>query len=108
MKAFAEYYQNYPEITILTQSYDIYFYYPELVLKAKKVLYNRIDYISRKIEEAKKMGLIRSDVECSDLGEIIYGILREQCHKWRIESYKFDLKEKVINMVELIIKVFHT
>ena len=37
MKAYAEYYENYPAITAITQSYDVLQYNPELVERVRRL-----------------------------------------------------------------------
>ena len=101
--AYAEYYQNYPEITVVIQAYDSLMCDEELAEKVSAIIYKRADFIIKTIQAAKDQNLIGAHMDPVLLENILTGGSKEICLKWRIEKYSFSIKEKTAAMVELIL-----
>jgi AcrR family transcriptional regulator len=101
--AYAEYYQNYPEITAVVQAYDSLMCDVELTEKVSSIIYKRSEFIIRMIQAAIDQKHVRTNIDPTMLENILTGGSKEICLKWRIEKYSFSIKEKTAAMVELIL-----
>ncbi|MBI4856287.1 MAG: TetR/AcrR family transcriptional regulator [Acetobacterium woodii] len=104
--AYAEYYQNYPEITVVVQAYDSLMCDAELVEKTKAIIYKRSDFIVNMIKEAQANKIIRSDLDAQIIENILSGGSKEICLKWRMQKFDFSIKEKTSEMVDVILNGF--
>lgn len=104
--AYAEYYENYPEITVVVQAYDSLMCDAELSEKVSSIIYKRSDFITKTIQTAIDQKIIRSQLDPQALENILSGGSKEICLKWRMDKYRFSIKEKTAEMVELILSGF--
>lgn len=104
--AYAEYYQNYPEITVVVQAYDSLMCDAELVEKIRAIIYKRSDFVVNMIKEAQKNKIIQLDLEAQLIEDILSGGGKEICLKWRMEKFDFSIKEKTSEMVDVILNGF--
>lgn len=98
-----EYYENYPAITSIMQMFDIIRYEPELEEKVKEILNNRIDFIKLMLEEAKEEGELNKNINSENLADLISGLCREICLKWRINGRDFSLKERTLETLDMVL-----
>ncbi len=103
---YAEYYENYPAITAIMQSYDILTCDPNLEGYIKLIAFNRSDFLKTMVESAQKKGEIRTDIKSEILADIIGGLHREICLKWRLNKYSFSLRDKTIETLRAVLEVF--
>jgi len=106
MEEYSEYYNNYPAITAIIQLYDCFMYDNELCDKLRIILLKRFNFILQNIKEAQKQGLIRQDADSENLADLITGGSRDICLKWRMNGYKFSLKDRTISMVDMLLDAF--
>ncbi|MDO7786632.1 TetR/AcrR family transcriptional regulator [Desulforamulus aquiferis] len=106
MKSFATYYENYPAITAIDQSYDVLRYDPQLEGKVKEIFNNRIGFIKDMLDKAQGAGEIAAYVNSESLSEIIYGSYSTLVLKWRINNRNFPLRERVVSTLETILQAF--
>lgn len=104
--AYAEYYENYPEITVVVQAYDSLMCDPELSEKVRSIINKRSEFIIKTIKEAQKNGIIQSNVDSRLIENIISGASKEICLKWRMQKFDFSIKEKTAEMVDTVINGF--
>ncbi|MBU4438870.1 MAG: TetR/AcrR family transcriptional regulator [Acetobacterium sp.] len=104
--AYAEYYQNYPEITVVVQAYDSLMCDAELIEKTRAIIYKRSDFIVNMIKEAQANKTIRSDLDAQIIENILSGGSKEICLKWRMQKFDFSIKEKTSEMVNVILNGF--
>lgn len=105
-KAYAEYYENYPAITAITQAYDVLRYYPELMDKLTDIVNRRDKFLKNQIEKAKDCNLIRMELNSDDLVDVLNGTFTKQCLKWRMSNYQFNLKEKILSIRQMLLESF--
>lgn len=106
IKAYAEYYENYPAITAITVSYEAFQYQSELADKVNQMIHNRESFIEMQMEKAQTSKYITHEVDSSDLTNMILGTFLRLCLKWRINSYNFSLKEKTLANLQMIFQCF--
>lgn len=103
-RAYAEYYQNYPEITTVMFSFDIFKYDEEANEEMKKIIKNRYDLLFEFVSKAidKKEVSFNDDVQA--LTDSIFSVLWSTTFLWRMENCSFDVKERILLAVDNIIK----
>lgn len=103
MMSYAEYYENYPEITALVQSYDSLMFDKNLAEMVTDITKKRSNFIIDTLNEGKNQGIIKSEIITEDVEDAITGGSRNICVKWRMENYKFSLKKRTLSMLDTIL-----
>lgn len=106
INSYVEYYENYPAITAIAQSYDILTCDPELENHIKTIILKRFHFIKQLVEKGQDKGELRKDIEGEMLADIISGIHRHICLKWRLNNYNFSLKEETISTLKKTLDAF--
>jgi len=101
---YAAYYENYPAITALTQSYDILQCDPNFSEKIQSIFLLQMNFIKDMVKQAQKEREIRSDINSEDLVVIIMGLQREYCLKWRMQSFSFSLRERTLSSLKIVLE----
>lgn len=104
--AYAEYYENYPEITVVVQAYDSLMCDVELSEKVSAIIQKRSAFIIKTIKDGQEQGCIKSDIDPILLENILTGGSKEICLKWRMSQFGFSIKEKTSVMVHEILNGF--
>lgn len=104
--SYATYYENYPAITAVAQAYEVLLNDLYLGDKVKRIFRNRANCMKEIISQGQSAGIIRQDLDCDSLADIITSTQRGICLKWRIESYNFPLREKTLQAVNMLLDVF--
>lgn len=106
INTYAEYYQNYPQITAITQAYDVLSYDNDLTSKINEIVSFRSDSMRALISEAQKAGNISKEIDSEKLANIVWGSMRDVCLKWRLCGYAFSLREYISSTLEMILNAF--
>lgn len=106
VESYATYYENYPAITIITQSYDVMRYDSDLSDKIKKIFINRMDFMNEMIKNAQEAHEICEKSDAENLADIITSTINGICLKWRINDYNFNLSEKISSSVNMLLDSF--
>lgn len=103
-----EYYENYPAITSIMQVFEAVRYESDLEEKIKEILNNRTGFIQQLIEKAKEEGELSKDINSEDLADLISGLCREICLKWRIIDRDFSLKERTMETLDMVLNSLYS
>lgn len=103
---YSAYYENYPAITAITQSYDIIRCDPCLSEKIQSIFFTRINFITEMISQAQKNGQINPNINSKNLATVIMGLQRESCLNWRIQGYNFSLRKQILSTLEMVLQAF--
>ncbi len=103
-----EYYENYPAITSIMQVFEAVRYESDLEEKIKEILNNRTGFIQQLIEKAKEEGELSKDINSEDLADLISGLCREICLKWRINDRNFSLKERTMETLDMVLNSLYS
>lgn len=106
VSAYAEYYENYPAITVVVQAYDSLMCDPELSDKVRNIITKRSDFLLKTIKEAQNNGTIKANINSELLENLITGGSRDVCLKWRMAGFSFSIKERTLSMLNLILDAF--
>lgn len=106
VEVYTTYYQNYPAITSITQALDEMRYNPDLEDKVKSILNDRLEFMTKLIEQGQLNGDIKKETDKVTLADIIFGTLQGICLRWRMANYQFSLKENSLQATQMIIEAF--
>jgi AcrR family transcriptional regulator len=104
--AYAEYYENYPAITVVVQAYDSLMCDPELADKLRDIITKRSDFICKNIKDAQANGTIKKNISSEILEDLITGGSREICLKWRLAKFNFSIKDRTVTMLNMLLEAF--
>ena len=90
VEAYVTYYENYPEITAITLSYEGLMHEVELSDVVKRIFTKRVNTIKSLIDDAKRQNEISKDVDTESLADLIIGLERVAILRWRLNYYNFS------------------
>ncbi len=105
INTYATYYENYPAITELTQSFEEFRRDPNFTDKIQEILQTRKNFIIELIRKGKASGELKTEINEEQLAVTILGMEREWCLNWRFSGYSFSLKEKISSNLDMLIKL---
>jgi len=106
VEAYVTYYENYPEITAITLSYEGLIHEVELIDVVKRIFAKRVNTIRSLLEEAQRQNEITQDVDPESLADLIIGLERVVVLRWRLDNYNFSLKEHTLTALKMLLDVF--
>ncbi|WP_026882780.1 TetR/AcrR family transcriptional regulator [Clostridium akagii] len=103
-KAYAEYYQNYPEITTIMFSFDTFKYFEDINQKMKNIMEDRYNLLFSFVSKAIEKEEIPFNKGVEVLTDSIFSILWGTTFLWRMKNCSFNVKQRIILAVDNIIK----
>ncbi len=103
---FAEYYQNYPEMTAIYNSFEVFRNEANLAAKISEIFEYRSAILINIVKEGVYSGEFNLNTDCENLSDIILGSCREITLKWRMRKYNFDLKERLLSTLDMILNAY--
>lgn len=103
MNTYSEYYQSYPEITIVMISIDLFKYDIDTNEKMNSIVKNRLKILKDLILDGQKKGEFSKAVDAEEIADLILGILLAGIFNWKINNCSFDLKPKLLTSFEISI-----
>lgn len=101
---FAEYYEGYPALTAIVQSYEILKNEARIAHKIIDIFESRSEFILNLVEKGKNDGEFTSGIDSENLTDIILGTFSAITLKWRIRKYNFSLKERILSAHKFIME----
>jgi len=101
---YAEYYQNYPQITTISFSFDAFKYDKELNEKMMGIVNRRYDLIVQLVSIGIERGEIPSHSDCTAVADSIFSTIWSLTFLWKINQCNFELKDRIIKAIEGILK----
>lgn len=105
LQGLVTYYENYPEITAILQSYGSLIHEEDLKEKVLEIFSKRTRTIQIFIDQGKEFGEIDSTVPSEILVDMILGAFDRIILRWRIQNYDFSLKECTLSTIN---QIFHS
>lgn len=106
IECYSIYYQNYPAMTAIAQSYDILQNTHDFSDKVKTIFTYRSACVQNQIEKAKELGKLRADIESEEFTDIILGTFNRICLKWRMNQCSFLLKDRALSALKTLLDHF--
>jgi AcrR family transcriptional regulator len=106
VNSYVEYYENYPAITSINQAYDVLAYDAVLSVKIKEILNYRTNMLKKLIENAKEAGVIKKEIKSENFADIVLGLIRFNCLKWRLNKFNYSLKNSTMENLKVLLDSF--
>lgn len=103
-KTYAEYYQNYPQITTVMFSFDVFRYEEDANKKMNEIVNGRYDLIVKHILRGIEKKELPENTEVNVLADAIFDIVWCSTFTWKMKNCSFDLKERMVKAIEKILK----
>ncbi|WP_088189602.1 TetR/AcrR family transcriptional regulator [Desulfosporosinus sp. FKA] len=106
IESYVTYYENYPEITAITLSYEALSREAKLADVVYRIFADRLNIIRSLINDAKRQKEIDTEVDSNGLADLIMGLERVAILRWRLENYNFSLKDYTLKTLKQTLNVF--
>lgn len=100
-KAYAEYYQNYPQITTAMFSFDMFKYDVDLFHQMNDMIQERVKVVFDLVVQGTEAHEFPSDIDTEALTDTLFGVIWSITFQWRMSGCTFNLKERVVRAVEM-------
>jgi len=103
VSAYAEYYQNYPQIASVMFSFDTFRYDPDTNGKMTAIMEHRYAMLEDLINQAVENREVPKETGVQTLIDAIFGVIWSTTYYWKLTGAKFDLKDRILNAVKMIL-----
>lgn len=103
VESFSTYYENYPEITTIMFSLDIYGYDEELKKEMFDTFKNRDQLICEIIKEGQDKNIFNKNLSPEYFADIIIDVIWGTIKRWKFNHCKSDLTHEVMEKIEWLI-----
>ncbi len=103
MESFIKYYENYPEITAITQGLDDMRFTENLSEKVIEISNKRYNCMVDMVEQAQNKGELSKAFSSQSYADLIMGGINGIIRRWRMESYGFSLLERCRQGLAIVI-----
>lgn len=108
LETYATYYENYPAITVIPETFNILRHDPVLAEKVEEISMRPPQVIKDLIIQAHEQGLIPKRYSSEVVTDIILGSTYQVINKWRRSKYQFSLRDKISLTLEAIFNIFQS
>lgn len=105
---YAEYFENYPALTAITQLYEVLRYDGELENKVNQIIQDRMKIMTQLMIDGQKSGVIKQELDPEEITTMLFGLLREIFLHWRLGQYRFNLKAKIETSYSMFLSFIKT
>jgi len=102
-ETYSSYYQSYPQVTAIINSFDELRYNSELVEKVDFFADNRLNFFKEKISLAQATGEISARYDSDVLADIFIGVMHQICFNWRRHDFEFAFKARIMQSVNTLV-----
>ena len=102
-ESYASYYQNYPQITTVLFSLDVFKYDEKINSRMMEILDKRYKFVEELVQKAKEEHEIETEMSSEEMSEFILGIIWSTIYKWKIGGCKTMLKEQIMYRVQWLL-----
>lgn len=105
-RVYAEYYQNYKEITSLLGACDTLLHDEAFAKVIREIDEEKFKFMTELVKTAQEDGEILDIISPKELSCILLGTFYQLIRMWRQWGYSFDLKDKVNGIISSIVEVY--
>lgn len=103
VKAYAEYFQNYPQITTPMFSFDMFRYDADLEQKMQSIINARRRRLLDFVMEGVELKEFSTTVDSQALTDALFGVIWSTTFIWQMGGRDFDLKDRTMRAVNSIL-----
>lgn len=107
-RLYAEYYENYPDITAIMLSFNELRYDPNTREMITDIYFTRNNFLSEMVQIGQKNGEIASYYTTEELSEVLTGFFKNLTLTWKMKGYSFTLKEHTLTTVKKLLDQCNT
>lgn len=96
---YADYYNNYKEVTSLINTYDALSHDKYFEQRGSELCKVRNEFLREFIEKGQQCKEIKNDITAEDLSYILFGTFQFIIAMWRWKEYSFSLPDKVKEII---------
>jgi len=101
--SYAEYYENYPQITTVVFSMDLYKYDTAINQKMKEIMAQRYGMLLELVRKGQECGEIHNRMDADQWVDIIWGLIWSTIFTWKMRDRCFRLKERINTLLGHVI-----
>jgi AcrR family transcriptional regulator len=102
-ESFASYYENYPELTTVLFSLDVFYYQKETNDKMMDIMKRRHQFISNLFERGIKDGEFKNQISSEEFSEILLGIVWATIFNWKIGGRNTELRSSIVQRTKWVL-----
>jgi len=106
IETYAEYYENYPEITGIFQNYSLLYHQENTKSLIGNAVKERFLFLVSLIETGQEKGEISSKFTSEEMASMIMGLFEVVIQQWRMSNFSFRLKSKIVTPIEKILNEY--
>lgn len=95
--SYAEYFENYPQITTVMLSYDMYAYDSSTKKKMLTIIHHRLDLLKHLLKKGYLKSEIKSTLDIDELANVLHGIIWSLTYMWKLTCSTDSLKKQIIH-----------
>ncbi len=99
-RSFAEYYENYPQITTVMFSYDTLKYEAETYFRMQLIINRRLNFLEDFIRKGQAEGDASNRIDAVVYAEMLHGILWSVTYTWKLNNCSYSLKSRLLPAIE--------
>lgn len=107
-RLYAEYYENYPDITAIMLSFNELRYDPNTREMITDIYFTRNNFLSEMVQIGQKNGEIAFYYTTEELSEVLTGFFKNLTLTWKMKGYSFTLKEHTLTTVKKLLDQCNT
>ncbi|WP_378955260.1 TetR/AcrR family transcriptional regulator [Pelosinus sp. sgz500959] len=102
-RVYGEYYQNYPQITTAMFSFDMFRYDVDLLEKMNHIVNERLKVIFDLVTNGSENQEFSTGIDKQALADTLFGVIWSTTFIWQMGGCIFNLKDRIIKAVEMIL-----
>ena len=102
-RVYAEYYQNYPQITTAMFSFDMFRYDVDLLQKMNHIINERSKVIFNLVTKGAEDQDFPVVVDKQALIDALFGVIWSTTFIWQMGGCNFDLKDRILKAIDIIL-----
>ena len=102
-RAYADYYQNYPQIASILFSFDLYRYDSDTEKFMQDLIARRKDTLLVLVEKAVANGELPLDIDAATMAEILFATLIGTIFHWKLGEVKFTLTQQLMEELRMLV-----
>jgi hypothetical protein len=72
----------------------------------KSIIDKRSEFLLKNIKIGQENGMINPNIKGELLEDLISGGSRDICLKWRMSNFSFSLKDRTLEMLDMVLNAF--
>ena len=102
ISGFVELYENYPNMTAILNSYELFRHENDLSKYISNLFISRLTYLTKLIQKGIDHNEFSAEIKAESLAYVMVGTMMSVTLSWRMQNYSFSLTDKIQLITEQI------